>query len=166
MCTWRVTQETPNEKHGKGELPKLQPPQTGLLSPWHGSASSMGLKVCLHPVYTHSKATQSLAAEGWGGEGTSPSATSAGRAQWGLGHQGTRLVAPHPTYSQSGGPEQGHCPHSHPSGPQWPWPQRNPCPSAPQPRGWMGSKAAPQAKARMFPNLGQKQQAEGLLIAS
>lgn len=54
VCTWTVMQEPPKEKHGKGELAGLQPPKTGLSSPWHGSASSIGLKVCLHPVYTHS----------------------------------------------------------------------------------------------------------------
>lgn len=52
VCTQRVTQEPPHEKHGKGELSGLQPPRTGLPSPRHGSASPMGLKVCPHPVYT------------------------------------------------------------------------------------------------------------------
>lgn len=94
MCTWRVTQEPPNERHGKGELHNLQPPKTGLLSPWHGSASSMGLKVCPHPVYTHSKATQSLAAEGRGGEGTPPSATALAElsGDWGTWGHGWQLL--------------------------------------------------------------------------
>lgn len=42
------------------------------------------------------------------------------------------------------------------------------CPMAKGLDGQQGREGtvAPQAKARMFPNLGQKQQAEGLLIAS
>lgn len=70
-----------------------------------------------------------------------PSATAPGRAQWGLGDQGTRLAASRPTHSQSRGPEQGHCPRSHPSGPRWPRSWRNPRHSAPWPRHWRGSKA-------------------------
>lgn len=73
---------------------------------------------------------------------------------------GTRLAAPHPTTARAE-PGQQCCPLSHPHNPR---PIRTPVPRA----GWAVRQgtAAPQAKARMFPNLGQKQQAEGLLIAS
>lgn len=92
----------PDEKNGKGDLARLQPPKTGLPSPQHGSASSIGLKVCLHPVYTLSAPKPPKAWLLKAGLGSPPSATAPGRAQWGLGHQGTWLAAPHPTYSQRG----------------------------------------------------------------
>lgn len=74
MCTRRGTREPPMRSMSslKAELAGLQPPKTGLPSPWHGSASSTGLKVCPHPVHTHCKATQSPAAEGWEGEMSPP----------------------------------------------------------------------------------------------
>lgn len=64
--------------------PKLvcSPPGMAVPVPW-GSKSASTL-FTLTPL----KATQSLAAEGWGGEVSPPSATAPGRAQWGLGHQG------------------------------------------------------------------------------
>lgn len=93
------------------------------------------------------------------------SATAPGRAQWGLGDQGTRLAAPRPTYSQSRDTVPAHI-HQDPAG-HGPGgiPVTLPHGQGAGEAGRQGT-AAPQAKARMFPNPGQKQQAECLLIAS
>lgn len=168
VCIWRVTPEPPVRSMAKVTLLGCSHPNWFALPlAWQCQfhrAQSLP-PPCLHPLC--SKATHSP--EGWAGEVSPPSATAPGRAQWGLGHQGTRLAAPHPTYSQRGAQSRDTVPthiHQDPSG-RGPRGIPVPLPHG-QGAGWAARQGtvAPQAKARMFPNLGQKQQAEGLLIAS
>lgn len=164
VCTQRVP---PNEEHGKGDLPRLQPPQTGLLSPlaWqcqpHGAQSLP--PPCLHSLHSKPPKGWLLQAgeERWHHPGHCPWQSS-------VGHQGTRLHLT-PLTARVGTPSRDTVPthiHQDPSGHS---PRGIPVPLPHiQGDGWSPRQdtAAPQAKARMFLNLGQKQQAEGLLIAS
>lgn len=153
VCTWMVTQEPPKEKHGKGELAGLHPPKTGLPSPWHGSASSIELKVCLHPVYTHSASKPPKARLLKAGEVSPPSATALGRAQWGLGHQGRQLAVPHRLPARGVAQSRDTVPtqiHQDPSGhgPR----AINPCPSA---HGLDGQQGRAQLHPRPSPGCSQ-----------
>lgn len=171
MCTQRVTQEPPHEKHGKGELAGLQPPRTGLPSPRHGSASPMGLKVCPHPVYTCSASkpprARLLRAGEEGCHLPVPLPLAEPSGDWGTrGHGWQHLV---PLTARAGARSRDTVPahiHQDPAGHG---PGGIPV-TLPHGQGTgeaaRQGTAAPQAKARMFPNPGQKQQAEGLLIAS
>lgn len=97
--------------------------------------------------------------------------TIPGGAQRMLGEQVTRPAAPHPTHRPEQGPRAETPSSTHTL--TTPVPFRTPEESlAPLPHGQKARgaarqhMAAPQARTRMFPNLGQKQQAGSLLIAS
>ena len=153
--------------------PKLVCPCPGTAVPVREGSRSVSTLFTLAPVSKLPEAPQQKA-----GEETChlPAPTGPGRVQRTPGDQGTRPAAPHPTRSPEQGP-RGETPSSTHTL-TTPVPFRTPVVTVPEEslallphsqragRAARQHMAAPQARTGMFPNLGQKQQAGGLLIAS